>query len=138
MKNDSGLAVMKIVVAIGVVILLAIAFWIAFIELYAIGAPPGERPSAALPPIDVVNSIERGLARAPVLGSKANQYLQTAGSVPQKNWLRDAAWWGVLMIGTGLLMLAIKLYLEPTNDETSVMHLKGDTGVALRAKGFRG
>ena len=143
-NNQGARKTIGYLVIFGMVVLLCLAGWTVFVELFSVGADPGQAaPSGKLPPVDVIHSIQNFFLHLPVFGAKARDLLQTGASLnpeagPQAVWRSYITWWGVLMIGAGLLMLVVKHLVEPTNDETTTMHLKGDTDTALRAKGGRG
>lgn len=124
--------------------LLLIALYTIFIELFGFAAKPGLPPNGQVQPIWIVQTIDHGLLHVPVLGDWGQRFLRWQASYqnpdagPQAVWRWYALWFGVVMMGCCFLMLMVKRLFEPTNDETTVMHLKGDTQVAFRAKGFRG
>lgn len=140
-NGDGGISVIKVVVIAGVVVLLLLAGYIFFIESFAFGARPGLPPSGSIMDLPLVGALDHAALHVPVIGSWGERFLrwQTIPNLgPQKVWRWYATWLAVIMIGSGILMLLAKRFVETTNDETTVMHLKGDTTTAFRAKGFRG
>ncbi|HET6386220.1 MAG TPA: hypothetical protein VFJ58_22745 [Armatimonadota bacterium] len=152
---DTFGAAALIIAVVGFIVLICILFWIWFVEAFSFGAAPGLPPqvtpsvvgkggTSTLVVPDVVNGIDKKLINTPVLGSAANALLNTELDVrnidqgPQAIWRDEIKWWGILFLLSGFVMLIVKRFVEPVNDETTTMHLKGDTNIALRAKGMRG
>ena len=138
---------LAIPVLIVVVFLLGVVFWTYFVEAFSFGAQPGRiTTSGKIQPVPIVQGVDRTLQKAPILDDASQAYLdsqardstQNPDTGPQSVWRDYVKWWGVLLLLTAGLLLVIKRIVETTNDETSVMHLKGDTDTALRAKGGRG
>ena len=135
----------RLVLPVGaaVVVLLLVVFWMLFHEVFAFGVQAGEKPGS-IQDVPIVRSIDTFFTHVPVLGEKARTFLhdeedvQDPDSGPQLVWRDYAKWWGILMFATAFLMLIVKRVAETVDDETTVMHLKGDTDTALRAKGGRG
>jgi hypothetical protein len=143
-KQERGLGAVAVTVGVLAFILICIAIWTLFVEAFSFGAQPGKAPVGTIQPVPVTETIDKGLLHAPLLGPVGQRYLRVEGAAtdpdagPQAIWRNYIFWWGVLLMLSAITLLISKRIVEPTNLETTVMHLKGDTNVSLRARGFRG
>ena len=134
-EDQEGMSVARGIVYILVVIALLVVAYILFVQFFSFGAQPGLPPTHRVQDVPFTRWVDHLILQAPVFAAYGAHLLN--GS-PQERWQAWITGWGFLMITSCLALLVVKRIFETANDETTVMHLKGDTDTALRAKGGRG
>lgn len=140
-EGEGTLKKLRLPIFIVMLLLLGLVAVMVGTELFSFGAPNGLKATGEVQAVPIVDTIDNTILKAPIVRQGGQRLLseQTKPNEgPQAVWRDTATLWGILMIMSSLVFLVVKRFVETPNDETTVMHLKGDTDTALRAKGGRG